>query len=197
MISFCVAHYKENLDWICNVNYRVDVISKQEYKEDEAPNKGNEASSYLEYIIKHYDNLSDYNIFVHGHRNSWHHNENMDDRINRLVFDKEYYNLNENTMCTFGNNDMIIYRMIDDIAKILNTKINPYHLWFTGSAQFYVCRNNILKHSKQTYIELYSYLMNTKETSEYSGRAFEFIWHFIFTGSHTEIINLEDVKINP
>ena len=78
-------------------------------------------------------------------------------------------------MATFGNNNMIIYRMIYDKTKILNIKTNLYHLWFRCSAQFYICRNNILKHSKQTYNELYNYLMNTNDTIEYSGRAFEFI----------------------
>ena len=187
MISVCVAHYKENLDWIKNIKYCVDIISKQEYKEDEAPNKGLEASSYLEYIIKHYDNLSEYTFFVHGHRNSWHHNENMDEKINRLVIDKEYFNINENISCIYGNNDMIIYGVILDIGRILNIDINPYHLWFTGSAQFYVSKWNILRHTKEKYIELYEYLMRTDILNFYSSRAFEFTWHLIFTGSHTDI----------
>ncbi|KAH8595758.1 hypothetical protein B0O99DRAFT_708508 [Bisporella sp. PMI_857] len=31
--------------------------------------------TYLFYIIDHYQNLSDVNIFMHWHRHSWHHNE--------------------------------------------------------------------------------------------------------------------------
>jgi hypothetical protein len=30
---------------------------------------------YLSYIVDHYDNLSDVNMFLHSHRFAWHNNE--------------------------------------------------------------------------------------------------------------------------
>lgn len=68
-----VAHCNENLEWIKNVNIKCKVISRNGIEKERQPNKGNEASIYLEYIIEHYYLLTDYTIFVHGHRTDWHH----------------------------------------------------------------------------------------------------------------------------
>lgn len=38
-------------------------------------NKGHEVMVYLSYIIDHYENLSDVNVFLHSHRFTWHNNE--------------------------------------------------------------------------------------------------------------------------
>lgn len=38
-------------------------------------NKGNEVMVYLSYIIDHYNNLSDVNIFMHSHQFAWHNND--------------------------------------------------------------------------------------------------------------------------
>lgn len=38
-------------------------------------NKGHEVMAYLSYIIDHYNNLSDVNIFLHSHRYAWHNND--------------------------------------------------------------------------------------------------------------------------
>ena len=82
MISVCIAHYKESLlDWINNIKYPVKVISKYDYEPEEKPNKGNEASSYLQYIVDNYDNLNEYTYFIHGHRNAYTHTEYMDEKL--------------------------------------------------------------------------------------------------------------------
>jgi len=74
MNTVVVAHYKENIDWLKNVrNMKTCVISRQGMAPGIPPNRGNEASAYLEYIIHNYDTLSDYTVFVHGHRSDWHH----------------------------------------------------------------------------------------------------------------------------
>ena len=84
-VTVVVAHYNENIDWLKNIKYNVTVISKIGIPSETGKNRGNEASSYLEYIIQNYNNLSDYTIFIHGHQSDWHHKTNMDIKINGLI----------------------------------------------------------------------------------------------------------------
>lgn len=85
----------KNLFWTNNLIYPFSIIYRKNIPRETPPNKGNEASSYLEYIIENYENLPDVSIFVHGHRNDWHHKENMDDKICNLKFNHSYYNIND------------------------------------------------------------------------------------------------------
>jgi hypothetical protein len=174
-----IAHYNENLDWCTNLKYPYQIISKQGIPTEIIPNKGNEASSYLYYIIEIYDNLSDYTIFIHGHRTDWHHTENIDERINNLEFKHRYYNINQ-----INNKPMNITNLInfkesydnskDEILKIFNIvgiqNINPSEIQYRASAQFYVSTDLILRHSKEKYTELLNYLYNTKINSFWTGR---------------------------
>ena len=189
-VAVVIAHYKENLDWIKNIKYKnYVIISKEKYEPEQIPNKGFEASSYLEYIIKSYENLSDYTIFLHGHRSSWHHKENIDEKINSLTFDKPYHNINDNTLSGIGNGENsyekteLIYQ---SLRRILNINIIIEHIFMRGSAQFYVHKDCILRHNKNVYIQLYNYLMETNEISFWTSRAFEYIWHLIFTLNHID-----------
>lgn len=77
-----IAHYAENLSWCSQLIYPYTVISRKGIPSNVPPNRGNEASCYLEYIINNYDNLSQNTVFVHGHRNSWHFRQNMDQYLN-------------------------------------------------------------------------------------------------------------------
>ena len=72
--------------------------------------------------------------------------------------------------------------MIKDLLKIINVELNVLNIRFRGSAQFYVHKSLIKRHSKQVYIQLYEYLMNSPYQSFYTSRSFEYIWHIIFTG---------------
>jgi hypothetical protein len=149
------------------------------------PNKGNEASSFLQYIINNYDSLDDYTIFVHGHRTAWHHAENMDSKINSLKFVHPYYNINDDDLRTLpsipeGPKCSIL---IPPVALLFSKGVNPKDIVFRNSAQFYVHKNNILRNSKEIYQKLYMYLMNSRETSYWTGRVLEYLWHIIFTGN--------------
>lgn len=48
-------------------------------------NKGHEVMIYLSYIIDHYQNLSDVNIFMHSHRLGWHNNELLETDAVQMV----------------------------------------------------------------------------------------------------------------
>lgn len=69
-----VAAHTEGLDWLQQQPFRPVVITKSgppgPYNLND--NKGNEVTSYLHFIIKHYDDLPPRMVFVHGHNGSWH-----------------------------------------------------------------------------------------------------------------------------
>jgi hypothetical protein len=94
-VHIVVAHYSENLDWLSNLKYPYTVISRKGIPRETPPNRGNEASAYLEWIINNYHNLPDICIFIHAHRSDWHHRENIDDKINGLSFNADYFNIND------------------------------------------------------------------------------------------------------
>jgi len=183
-INVLVAHYNENLDWIKNVKFRCVVISRKGLEQEVKPNKGNEASIYLEYIIEHYHDLANYTIFVHGHRNDWHHKENIDSKINRLTFNNEYFNINDQTVGKIDDNSltyMLKSKLMDDVLNLIDKSIDIRDIQYRCSAQFYVSKDKIQSNPIEFYKKLYDLLIETHETSYWSGRAFEYLWHVIFT----------------
>jgi hypothetical protein len=188
-IGVVIAHYNENLSWLPNIKYKCRIISKYGLPKETAPNKGNEASSFLQYIINNYESLDDYTIFVHGHRTAWHHVENTDVKINRLEFVHPYYNINDGglrSLVSIPEWHRMRY-MIPPVTLLFGTFVNLKDVKFRNSAQFYVHKDNILRHSKETYQKLYEYLMKNNESSYWTGRVFEYLWHVIFTGNICDI----------
>lgn len=195
MVFIVLAHYNESLYWVNNLKYKYTVISKAGIPSEQPPNRGNEASSYLEYIINNYDNLDDITVFIHAHRNHWHHLGNIDEKINNLVFNKSYYNINtndtNNSLTELNNFSVELEKMQQlhpQLGEILGIKIEPEKIVYRNSAQFYVKRENIHRHSKDVYVKLYDWLMTSSETTFYTARAFEYIWHIIFTGEHVDVL---------
>ena len=195
MVVVVVAHHDEDISWVNDLKYKHELISKAKIPFDRPPNKGNEASSFLQYITLNYDTLDDVTVFVHGHRNAWHHEEPMDEKINRMVFDKNYYNINTNDtnnsltiLSQFPNELAETNGMFPELGAILNITFEPEKIVYRNSAQFYVTKDFIRRYSKETYIELYAWLMRSKEDSYYTSRVFEYIWHIIFTRSHIDVL---------
>jgi hypothetical protein len=179
-----VAHYNENLHWIKDVKNNCIVISRNGIEKETKPNKGNEASIYLEYIIENYYSLSDYTIFAHGHRTDWHHKENIDDKINRLTFDNEYFNINDQTVGEIDNRSltyMLESKLMTNVLNLIGGNIDIRDIRYRCSAQFYVSKDKIKSNPIELYKKMYDLLMETDETSYWSGRVFEYLWHVIFT----------------
>jgi hypothetical protein len=186
-----IAHYKEDLDWTNNIAIPFTIITKGKYFKETPPNRGNEASSYLEYIIKNYDNLSDFTIFVHGHRSSWHHKNNIDDTINNIRLEYDYVNINDEELYDYtkptSGAELAFIRVLPIVNQILNynepVNINYKDLRFKLAAQFCVKRENIRRHPITVYQQLYQYLMISPYGSNWTGTAYEYLWHYIFTGN--------------
>ena len=178
-----IAHYNEDLSWVTKLKYPFMVISRNGVPKDTVPNKGNEASIFLEYIITNYDRLDDYTFFVHGHRNSWHHAEPMDEKINRIECNLPYFNLNDippYRILNCLNTTNQILRMYPPIQHILGP-LYMDRMTFRMGAQFYIHKDAIRSRSLETYKALYDFIMNNTGQAFEDGLLFERIWHFIFT----------------
>lgn len=193
-INIIIAHYNEDLSWTKNLRHPFCIISKNGVPDGSIPNRGREASSYLEYIIKNYNSLTDISIFIHGHRNSW-HNSDIDKYLNnKNIFPVDYYNINlissprnkEKLQFVPKENYYFLEKNKYIIEKEINQKINISEIQFRPAACFYVKKNVILKHSIEVYKNLFNWIMTTDESSMISSRVFEYCWHIIFTGNHVD-----------
>jgi len=73
-ITVVVAKYKENTEWVSKVPHKSIIYSKIEGEPNYIPIcRDSEASTYLTYIIDHYDKLTTWTLFLHGHETHWHH----------------------------------------------------------------------------------------------------------------------------
>jgi len=188
-VHVIICHYNEDIEWVTKLKYNCTIHTNAGIPSETPPNKGGEASGYLKYIITNYDSLHEYTIFLHGHRTAWHCKENMDEKVNNLIISKTYCNINDNVRFArllFCCNDTKTYipECIHQISNALNEQIVIDNIIFKQCAQFYVHKDLIRRHSKETYVKLYDFLMDTNIPSWLTGRAFEFTWHYIFTGEH-------------
>ncbi len=189
-VHVCIAHYNEDLNWVKNLRYPSTIVSRNGIPAETPPNKGNEVSSFLEYIINNYDNLADYTFFVHGHRNSWHNAENVDEFINRCTLRHNYYNFNDMPLGPLSYFEKDIQPCIPEfqnISRIIDYDIKWDQIMYRACAQFYVKRELIQQYPKEVYQKLYDYLMATHLQSYYSGRLFEYVWHIIFLRTHDDV----------
>eukprot|EP00241_Pyramimonas_parkeae_P005233 CAMPEP_0114233206 /NCGR_PEP_ID=MMETSP0058-20121206/5032_1 /TAXON_ID=36894 /ORGANISM="Pyramimonas parkeae, CCMP726" /LENGTH=343 /DNA_ID=CAMNT_0001344763 /DNA_START=127 /DNA_END=1158 /DNA_ORIENTATION=+ len=79
-----VSHYKEDPTWLQKLVPYPHVVYSHNKDPDipkfmnnlrdvvKVPNMGREASSYLKYILDHYEELPPVVAFIHAHRSSWH-----------------------------------------------------------------------------------------------------------------------------
>lgn len=195
-VNVVIAHYNEDLSWTKNLKYPYTVISRNGIDRDVVPNRGNEAGSYLEYIINNYDNLSDVSVFVHGHRVGPHNDCFIDEYINNCNFEYDYYNINtihsvrscmelaELWWCLGGS--ILLLSTKDVIEEGIKSEIDVSKIKFRASAMFYVKRENIHRHSLDVYKKWYDFIMTTPMAIVDTGRTFEYTWHLIFTGSHVD-----------
>lgn len=195
-VNVIIAHHNEDLSWVNNLKYPYTIISRNGIARDVVPNRGNEAGSYLEYIINNYHNLSDVSVFVHGHRTSIHNDCCVDEYINNCEFEYDYYNINtvhskracmELAELWWCNGAIqLLLSTKDVIEQGITCKIDVEKIKFRASAMFYVRRENIHRHSLDVYKQWYDFIMTTPMAIVDTGRTFEYTWHIIFTGDHID-----------
>jgi hypothetical protein len=166
-------------------------------------NKGHEVMNYLTYIIDSYDVLADVNIFMHSHRFAWHNNELLDQdavqAVNRLSAERVQREGYMNLRCHWmpGCPEwMHPDALEEDINKQEQTVVArswaelfpfdpiPHVLAQPCCAQFAISRDRIRSIPLSRYVFYRDWLLRTQLSDYFSGRVWEYIWQFIFTGQN-------------
>lgn len=165
-------------------------------------NKGNEANAYLTYIIQNYDSLPSTVAFVHSHESgfpkAWHTDAKDHSNVESLnslnvnfVQRNGYANLRclQNPGCP---DEVQPFREPMDESRTTETAFAaawreifenedvPQVVGVACCAQFAVSRQQILKRTKDEYLRMHKWLMDTELDDSISGRVFEYLWHIIF-----------------
>ncbi|RMZ69766.1 histone-lysine n-methyltransferase 2b [Pyrenophora seminiperda CCB06] len=198
---------KENVDWI-----REQMPEQQTaiYVADDptAPlhtpkNKGHEVMVYLSWIIDNYDNLPDVTIFMHAHQLSWHNDEPLGNDahllITRLSRPRVWRQGFVNMRCTWnpGCPDWMhpgeTERDPDKPEEVLLAKSwselfpldpVPHVLAQPCCAQFALSRERIQAKPYAQYVWYRDWLFSTRLPDHLSGRIWEYVWQFVFTGQN-------------
>ncbi|KAI9874685.1 MAG: hypothetical protein M1830_009415 [Pleopsidium flavum] len=166
-------------------------------------NKGHEVMIYLTYIIDHYHNLADVMVFMHSHRWSWHNDDILDNdgvqMIKRLSSERVTREGYMNLRCHWdpGCPDwMHPGATEEDINKQEETMLArswselfpldpiPNVLAQPCCAQFALSRDRIHSIPLSRFIFYRDWLLRTSLSDYISGRVWEYIWQFVFTGEN-------------
>ncbi|KAF1809379.1 hypothetical protein P152DRAFT_461565 [Eremomyces bilateralis CBS 781.70] len=209
-----IPHSKgENISWIYT-ELREVPTAIYEMDNPVAPfhvpqNKGREAMAYLTYIIDNYNKLPDTVLFFHSHRTAWHNNIllNLDsaETIKRLSDERVVRLGYMNARCQWEPGcpnwlhldrpeiDYDAYNKPEEAEfnvtvwrELFPDELPPPALSAPCCAQFAVSRRRIHARPRSQYMHLRKWLIETVLTDHISGRVFEYIWQYIFTG-HSEV----------
>lgn len=171
--------------------------------------KGHEAMVYLSYLISNYDSLPWCTFFIHGHFLSWHQEtpiSRLINNLNRTALAREGYislrcdwypscpaeirpyahdavvwgpgiQHRETELAIAGN-----WKQLFPEEKLPETIASPC------CAQFAVTRAAIRRRSKHEYVRMRDWLLATLLEDEVSGRVFEKLWAYIFTGDAVQYV---------
>ena len=196
-----VSWVAENFDgdeFIKAAIYTVDDVNAELHP---PKNKGHEVMVYLTYIIDHYHNLSDVNLFMHSHRRSWHNNEILDhdavQMISRLSAERVQREGYMNMRCSWEPGCpswMHPGTVEEDINKQEETMLArswselfprdpiPNLLAQPCCAQFALSRDRIRALPLASFVFYRDWLLGTSLSDYISGRVWEYVWQFLFTG---------------
>ena len=161
-----------------------------------------ESYGYLDFIVKHYDDLASHIIFVHGHETASHYDEPVQTAINRLLTTTymrsvPFGGLFCRTNTVFAASAWMAYHKdIPDRAPtelwemaFSNTGVRMPPRWFYPCCgTFFVSRDAVRRHSKRTYEQLLSNLkQKVPEALRHGvcGRILESGWASLFLPPRT------------
>ncbi|KAF1834476.1 hypothetical protein BDW02DRAFT_525296 [Decorospora gaudefroyi] len=197
----------ENIDWI------LEKMPQQQtavYVADDpsAPlhppkNKGHEVMIYLSWIIDNYDNLPDVAIFMHAHQLTWHNDDILDrdahlliTRLSRQrVWREGFVNMRctwrpgcpdwmhpgETTINNAKQEEVLLAKSWSELFPLDEV---PAVLAQPCCAQFALSRERIHAKPHAQYVWYRDWLFNTKLSDHLSGRIWEYVWQFVFTGEN-------------
>ena len=192
--NIVVCKYKKDCSFAYKINNNQNInviIYDKENPEDIPVNKGLEHHVYLKYMIDYYDTLSDFTFFIHDNEYAWHHTGSIVDRYQDAVkSNKKYYNVNNTYVQSF--NDVLIECQQrgwkEDLITWYKQFIEPFvplkklniHQKNRQAGQFLVHKSLIQKIPKQTYEDLYNWIIQTNYEDAKSSRFLEWTWHILF-----------------
>ena len=177
-------------------------------------NKGHEAMVYLSFIIDNYESLPWCGIFVHGHSDSWH----QEDTLVRLLKDLNRVALSRagyiSLRCDWYpscpaeirplHRDAIVWgpgvlraeteaAIAGNWRQLFPGEVLPETIASPCCAQFAVTRQAILRRPLSDYERMRQWLIDTLLDDQVSGRVFEKLWAYIFTGEAVQSVTLQPV----
>jgi hypothetical protein len=197
----------ENIDWM---NEKLPDQEKAIYIADDpkAPlhppkNKGHEVMIYLTWIIDNYDNLPDVAMFMHSHQLTWHNDDLLGNdavllvqRLSRQrVWREGFVNMRcswypgcpdwmrpgETEKNDFKQEEVLLAKSWSELFPLDEI---PSVLAQPCCAQFALSRERIQAKPYAQYVWYRDWLFNTKLRDSMSGRIFEYVWQFVFTGQN-------------
>ena len=189
LLEIVTSHYNENLHWLKKSPYPVSVVSKIGAKPSAIkprytiPNNGNEASSYLHYIVHNYHTLPPYIAFIHGHKDAWHHkNGSILHQLKNLnLYNVKYHTLNNCPVKEWNIKNSGCMKSIaaywDSYFKQWLGEKPPLRASHDCCAQFVVSREVIQSQPLEAYITWLDFSLT--KPSKLVGYIFEILWHII------------------
>ncbi|KAJ9658039.1 hypothetical protein H2201_007934 [Coniosporium apollinis] len=166
-------------------------------------NKGHEVMVYLSWIIDSYDALPDVAAFMHAHRWSWHNDDILDNdaaqMLRRLSSERVMREGYMNMRCHWdpGCPDwMHPGEVEEDINKQEQTMVAkawseifpldpiPDVLAQACCAQFALSKERIRSIPLASFVWYRDWLLKTQLSDYISGRIWEYMWQYIFTGQN-------------
>jgi len=166
-------------------------------------NKGHEVMIYLTWIIDNYDNLPDVAIFMHSHQYAWHNDDTLDNNaallVKRLSRERVWREGFMNMRCSWypgcpdwmhpGETQENAYKQEEVLlakswSELFPLDEVPHILAQPCCAQFAISRERIQTRPLSSYVWYRDWLFMTQLPDYLSGRIFEYIWQFIFTGNN-------------
>ena len=200
------SHYNEDVSWLDQLGmpYSVcDKVGNPKYAGtgdcDVPMNRGRECSSYVQFIINHYDNLPKRIAFVHGHENAWHHQSNLPSILKlakeHITPDHGFTSLNDMVLCLWRRcprreNLLCDQKKRDKVMPFWDKHFVPYlndswpteccSGWNDCCAQFVVSREDVLRNPKSSYEAMLADLLDTRYDDVGICFGLETVWHAIF-----------------
>ena len=166
-------------------------------------NKGHEVMVYLTYVIDYYDILPDIVLFMHAHRWTHHNNDflghdavEMIQRLNDAHVIREGY-MNMRCHWSPGCPEWLHPVSTQDIlgkqeetvlskcwSELFPLEPTPTFLAQPCCAQFVLSKERLLAIPQSRFIFYRDWILRTSLSDYISGRIWEYIWQYIFTGQH-------------
>lgn len=166
-------------------------------------NKGHEVMVYLSWIIDNYDNLPDVAIFMHAHQLTWHNDDilgnNAAEMMRRLSRQRVWREGFVNMRCSWypgcpdwmhpGETQENVYKQEEVLlakswSELFPLDPVPSVLAQPCCAQFALSRERIQAKPLAQYTWYREWLFTTKLPDFLSGRIWEYVWQFVFTGNN-------------